>query len=198
MGRLLPLATSSIETCVVLIMKIITDNVIDENRKVVITIDGYVPLDIKIVDTLKSPPLYWRTGNGNTSLLEFAVLPESGFLSAITLVMIEPGSIHKVDCLSVNLSESVEGVPVFNKGLWNESNGNDFSQRLVDDLSVDIQVKITLNSMLLEIGENTQATSWIKCDDNFYLGIDDENNIANLYLRKLTKGEIDDFFKAVN
>ncbi|WP_313385813.1 hypothetical protein [Pantoea sp.] len=179
-------------------MKIIADNVIDETRNVVITIDGYVPLDIKILDALKSSPLYWRTGNGNASLLEFAVLPESGFLSAITLVMIESGSIHKVDCLSVNLSESVEGVPVFNKGLWNESNGNDFSQRFIDNLSVNIKVKITLNSMLLEIDENTQATTWIKCDDNFYLGIDDENNIVNLYLRKLTKSEIDGFFKVVN
>jgi len=96
------------------------------------------------------------------------------------------------------LSESVEGIPVINKGLWDESNSNNFSQRFVDDFSVSIQVKITLNSMLLEIDENTEATSWIKCDDNFYLGVDDENNIVNLYLRKLTKSEIDGFFEAAN
>lgn len=179
-------------------MKLTVDDVINETGSVAISIDGYAPLDIKILDALKLPPLYWRAGNGNASLLEFAVLPESGFLSAITLVMIEPGSIHKVDCLSVNLSESVEGIPIINKGLWDESNSNNFSQRFVDDFSVSIQVKITLNSMLLEIDKNTEATRWIKCDDNFYLGVDDENNIVNLYLRKLTKSEIDGFFEAAN
>ncbi|WP_313108738.1 hypothetical protein [Atlantibacter sp.] len=178
-------------------MKLTIDSVINEPGSVAITIDGYVPVDIKIFDSKKLPPLYWRIGNGNKSLLELAVLPENGLVSSITLVMIEPSSIHKTDCLPVHLSDSVNGLPIVNTGLWKYSGSDDFSQRFVDDFSLDIQVKISLDSMLLVIGENKEATSWIRCSDNFYLGIDDGRNIVNLYLEKLTKSEIENFFEAV-
>lgn len=178
-------------------MKLTVDNVINEPGSVAITIDGCIPFDIKLFDSKKLPPLYYRVGNGNKSLLELAVLQENGFLSSITLVMIEPGSIHKTDCLPVHLSGCVDGRPIVNTGLWECSGSDDFSQHFVDDFSLDIQVKISLDSMLLVIGENKEATSWIKCSDNFYLGIDDGRNIINLYLEKLTKNEIDSFFEAV-
>ncbi|MFU9136176.1 hypothetical protein [Erwinia tasmaniensis] len=178
-------------------MRLTVENIINEPGSVAITIDGYVPVDIKILDSKKLPPLYWRVGNGNKSLLELAVLPENGFLSSITLVMIEPDSIHKIDSLSVNFLNSTHGLPVINTDLWKHSGNDDFSQRFVDDFSLGIQVIISLESMLLVIGDNKNVASWIRCSDNFYLGMDDGRNIVNLFLDKLSQEEIDSFFEAV-
>ena len=93
-------------------MKLTVNNVINETGSVAITIDGYVPVDIKLIDNKKLPPLYWRVGNGSKSFLELAVLPENSFLSSITLVMIEPRSVHKTESIRVDLSDSVDGFPV--------------------------------------------------------------------------------------
>ncbi|AJF55810.1 MULTISPECIES: hypothetical protein [Enterobacteriaceae] len=178
-------------------MKLTVDSVINEPRSVAITIDGYIPVDIKIIDSKKLPPLYWRGGDGKKNLLELAVLPENGFLSSITLVMIASDSIHKTDSLSVSLPSSECGVPVVNTKLWSHSESDDFSRRFVDDFSLDIEVIISSESMLLTIGENKKVTSWIKCSDNFYLGIDAGRNVVHLYLDKLTPSEVESFFEAV-
>lgn len=178
-------------------MRLTVDSVINEPESVAITIDGYVPVDIKILDSKRLPPLYWRVGNGKKSLLELAVLPENGFLSSITLVMIEPDSIHKIDTLPEPFSGGVHGLPVVNTDLWKCSGNDDFSQRFVDDFSLDIQAIISSNSILLVIGENKKETNWIKCSDNFYLGIDDGRSIINLFLDKLKQEEIERFFEAV-
>lgn len=179
-------------------MKLTVDGVINEPGVVAITIDGYVPVDVKFTDSKKLPPLYWRVGDGKKSLLELAVLPENGLLSSITLVMIEPDSIHKTDSLSVPSSDSVYGLPVVDTGLWKYSGNDDFSQRFADDFSLDIQALISSESILLTIGENKKVTSWIRCSDNFYLGIDAGRNIINLFLDKLTQSEIESFFEAVS
>ena len=162
------------------------------------TIDGYVPLDIKILDQKKLPPLYWRVGDGKKSLLELAVLPENGCLSAITLVMIESSSIHKADSLSVHLSDNVDGLPVVNTALWEYSGEGDFSQRFVDSFNLKVQVITSEDSIFLVIGENEKVSKWIRCGGGFYLGIDDERNIVNLFLDNLTKSEMERFLEAVS
>lgn len=178
-------------------MGLTIDSIINELGNVSITIDGYVPIDIKILDTKTHPPLYWRVGDGKKSLLEFAVLPENRLLSAITLVMIEPDSIHKTESLPVSFLGCSHGLPVINTDLWKCSESDDFSQRFVDDFSLGIQVVMSSESMLLIIGENKKTTNWIRCGDNFFLGIDDERNIVNIFLSNLTQKEIECFFDLV-
>ncbi|MGO4743340.1 hypothetical protein [Serratia quinivorans] len=178
-------------------MILTVDKVVNEPNNITITIDGYVPVDIKILDPKGLPPLYWRTGNGKKSLLELAVLPENGFLSSISLVIMDPESVYKVDSLSANFSGDAYGLPVVNLDLWKYSGSDDFSDRFIDDFSLDIQAFISLESILLVIGGNAENTKWIKCSDNFYLGTDDGRNITNLFLDKLTQEEIESFFEAV-
>jgi len=180
-------------------MRLTIDTVVNEPVNVAITIDGYVPVHIKIIDSKSNfSPLYWRVGNGRKSLLELAVLPEDGFISSITLVMIEPDAIHKVDVLPIRVSESEYGLPVVNTDLWKYAESDDFSQRFIDDFSLGIQATISSESMLLAIGENKDVAGWIRCSDNFYLGIDDRRNIVNLFLDKLTHEEIESFFESVS
>ncbi|QHG40855.1 hypothetical protein ACOI38_17440 [Escherichia coli] len=52
-------------------MKLTVDSVINEPRSVAITIDGYIPVDIKIIDSKKLPPLYWRGGDGKKTYLNW-------------------------------------------------------------------------------------------------------------------------------
>ncbi|WP_168393599.1 hypothetical protein [Erwinia amylovora] len=178
-------------------MKLTVDRVVNEPNDVAISIDGYVPIDIKIFESKGFPPLYWRIGNGKRSLLEFAVLPENGFLSAITLVIIDPDSVQKVDKLQVEISGSENGFPVADLELWECSNNNDFSQRFVDDFNFDIQAFTSSDSILLLIGENKDETRWIKCSDTFCLGINDKGNITHLFLDKLTEEAVHNFFESI-
>jgi hypothetical protein len=60
-------------------MNIIIDSVVKGHNNVTIDIGGYVPLDIKLVDSKGKAPFYWRVGDGSKSLLELAVLPKNGF-----------------------------------------------------------------------------------------------------------------------
>ncbi|EPW5279694.1 hypothetical protein [Yersinia enterocolitica] len=179
-------------------MRLTVDRVVNDPNNVAITIDGYVPVDIKLLDPQGLPPLYWRVGDGKKSLLEWAVLPETGFLSSITLVIMNPSFVHKVDSLPVNLTGSKYGLPVVNLGLWEGSENDDFSHRFVDDFNVNIQAFISSKSILLLIDGSKEKTNWIRCGDDIYLGTDDGRNITNLFLDNLTQEEIESFFEAVS
>lgn len=178
-------------------MRLTVKNVVHKPLDVTIAIDGYVPVDINIHDPIGLPPLYWQVGNGGKSLLELAILPENGFLSAITLVLIEPDSVHKVDSFSMMPPSENSGFPVVNLDLWKGLDNDDFGQRFVDNFNINIQVTISPSSILLTIGESKENIHWIKCSDKFYIFTDDERNISGLFVDELTKDDIELFLEAV-
>ncbi|TQI81344.1 hypothetical protein FHU10_3741 [Serratia fonticola] len=177
-------------------MNIIIDTVVKEYDNVTIDIDGYVPIDIKLVDSKGNPPLYWRVGDGSKSLLELAVLPENGFLSAITLVMMDANSIHKVGNNQVELSCEESGLPIVNLDLWKDSANNDFSQRFIDNFNCDMQVYISEDTILIKIIESDNV-NWIHCGGGFYLGLNEEKNITHLLINSLTQVDITNFTESV-
>ncbi|MEB6380840.1 hypothetical protein MXM41_18180 [Leclercia adecarboxylata] len=178
-------------------MKLTIDRVDYEPKNVAVSIDGYVPIDIKLLEPIGLPPLYWRVGDGKKSLLEMAFLPENGFLSAITLVIMDPDSVHKMENSPVTLFGSRVGLPVVNSKLWKSSGSEDFGYRFIDDFHLGIQAFTSSNTILLIIGRNPQKINWIKCSNAFYIGADDEGNITNLFLDNLSQEEIKSFFEAV-
>lgn len=178
-------------------MKLTIDSVINKSKHIDISIDGYVPIDIKLSDTIGNIPLYYRLGNGKNSLLEIAVLPENGCLSAITLVTINPECVHKVDTALARQLVDSSGVPVVNLEIWKSQNDN-FSQRFIDYFDVDIQAMVSPTSIILNIAENKEEINWINCSDRLYIGINNQKNITNILLDKLTQEEISDFFEAIS
>nr|ELR5259448.1 hypothetical protein [Providencia rettgeri] len=178
-------------------MKLTIDSVINNSKCIDINIDGYVPIDIKLFDTIGNIPLYYRLGNGKESLLEIAVLPENGFLSAITLVIINPECVHKVDTVLERLLVDSSGIPVVNLEIWKPQNNN-FSQRFIDDFDFDIQAMVSPTSIMLNIAENEEEINWIKCSDRFYVGLNDQKSITNMLLDKLTQEEMSNFFQAIS
>ncbi|WP_407321964.1 hypothetical protein [Dickeya ananatis] len=178
-------------------MNLIIERILNEPNNITIDIDGYVPLDIKFSAPIGLPPLYWRVGDGKKSLLELAVLPESGSLSDITLVMLNPCSIQKVDSIPVKLSDDKLGNPIINLDSWNLLDRDEFSQRFIDDFDLDIKAVISPTSILLIIDGSNKITDWIKCSDTFYVGTNDKRNITHLFLDKLTQEEIERFYEAI-
>ncbi|HHP7421926.1 hypothetical protein [Providencia rettgeri] len=179
-------------------MKLTIDSVINKSKYMDISIDGYVPIDIKLFDTIGNVPLYYRLGDGKKSLLEIAVLPENGFLSAITLVIINPECVHKVDTALEKLLVDSSGIPVVNLEIWKSQINNSFSQRFIDDFDFDIQAIVSPTSIMLNIAKNEEEINWIKCSDRFYVGINDKKNITSMLLDKLTQEEISNFFEAIS
>lgn len=178
-------------------MKLTIDSVINNSKYPDISIDGYVPIDIKLFDPTGDVPLYYRLGSGKKSLLEIAVLPENGFLSAITLVIINSECVHKVDtALERQLVNSI-GFPVINLETWKSLDDNNFSQRFIDDFNFDIQAVVSPASIMLNIAENEEEINWIKCSDRFYVGTNDKKNITNILLEELTQKEIENFYDAI-
>lgn len=110
-----------------------------------IEIDGYVPFDIHFND--KSPDLYWRGGNGQTSLVEIGLL-KTGELSTITLVSF---SFHKLiqtggDLPSIDLAQMY--LPIFDVSSWSDDS-DDFSNRFKDAFDTDFQLFMGKNSIEL-------------------------------------------------
>lgn len=177
-------------------MKLTIDRVISEPKYTDINIDGYVPVNIRLFDPMGEAPLYYRLGNGKKSLLEIAVLAKNGFLSSITLVIINPECVHKINSalekpLTINI-----GVPVINLEIWKHLSGS-FSQRFIDDFNFDIRAIISPTSIMLDIAKNEGKINWIKCSDRIYVGTNEKKNITNIFLDKLTQVEIDNFCESI-
>ncbi|WP_073534495.1 hypothetical protein [Serratia marcescens] len=178
-------------------MNLIIDTVVKGHDNVVINIDGDVPLDIKLVDSEGRSPLYWRVGDGRKSLLELAVLPKNGFLSAITLVMMDINSIHKVENSQVELSCEEAGLPIVNLDLWEDSASNSFSQRFIDDFNCDMRVYISEDTILIEISGSNNKINWVRCGSNFYLGLNEGRSITHLFLNGLSQVDISNFTESI-
>ena len=179
-------------------MRLKVEKVVSKATNMTINIDGDIPIVIDIHNSVGSPPLYWRVGNGKKSLLEIAVLPENGFLSAVSLIIIDPFAVRKVNDLSIKSSYDKEMLPVFNLNLWGEISCNNFSHRFFDSFDLDIDVALSSNSILLAIGNNDGIVNWIKCGENFYLGTNDNREISGLFLENLTSEEVENFLISIN
>ncbi|WP_083860596.1 hypothetical protein ACSVCE_09935 [Chromobacterium haemolyticum] len=179
-------------------MNLTIDRVVEFAGGVELSMDGYVPIDIKFVDPNGAPPLYWRAGDGRKSLLEVAVLPGSGLLSAITLVIADIESTHEVSNCRPDLSCQVSGFPVICLDLWVGSSGGDFSQRFLDNFNCEVQIFLSEGAILLDINKlGNQAVKWVRCGGGVYLGLNNERNITHLFLDELTAEDISNFTRSI-
>lgn len=179
-------------------MNLTIDRVVEFAGGVELSMDGYVPIDIKFVDPNDAPPLYWRAGDGRKSLLEVAVLPGSGLLSAITLVIADIDSIHEVSNCRPDLSCQVCGLPVLCLDLWDASSSGGFSQRFFDNFNCEMQIFLSESAILLDINKlGSQAVKWGRCGGGVYLGLNNERNVTHLFLDGLTEEDISNFTRSI-
>ena len=179
-------------------MSMIVNAVAKGSDDITISIDGYVPVDVKIVEPDSDFPVYWRVGDGKKSLLELAVLPKNGFLSSITLVIMDVKSIHKVDNIKVDLPQGETWIPIINLEPWISLDNNKFSQRFIEDFNYEIQVFISEKSMLIQLRKGCNKINWMRCGRNLFLGLDEEMKITHLLLNELTEVDISNFMESVS
>ncbi|AWK42765.1 hypothetical protein GPY51_13825 [Photorhabdus laumondii subsp. laumondii] len=168
------------------------------DQEVIINIDGYTPIDIQLVDNINETPLYWRVGDDKKSLLEFAILPSNGRIAAITLVIINPEFIQYADDYLIESYESKCGFPIVDVNIWRFTENNDFNHRFIDEFNCVIKALIYQESIMLVIKEKCMLSSWIKCSNSLWLGLDDDENIVSVLIRGLSKEDINNFFNSIS
>lgn len=178
-------------------MNMIVNAIVKGSDDVTVSIDGYVPVDIKLADPNGDSPVYWRLGDGRKSLLELAVLPRNGFLSSITLVIMDVKAIHKVDHIEADLPQEEIWIPIVNLDPWKNLEDNNFSQRFIEDFDDEIKVYISESSLLIQMKTGCDKFNWIRCGNNLFLGLDEEMQITHLLLNELTEVDISNFMESV-
>ncbi|MCW7550192.1 MULTISPECIES: hypothetical protein [Photorhabdus] len=167
-------------------------------QEVTINIDGYIPIDIQLVDNINETPLYWRIGDNEKSLLEFAILPSDGRIAAITLVAINPYFVQCVDNEFIASHESKCGFPIVDMSPWKFIESNNFSHRFIDEFNCVIKVDVYQEAIILMIKEKCKLSSWVKCNNSLWLGLDNDENIISVLIKDLSKEDINNFFNSIS
>ena len=142
-----------------------------------VEIDGYVPFDIHFNE--KSPDLYWRGGNGRTSLVEIGLL-KTGELSTITLVSF---SCHKLIQTGNNFSSSDSTqvyLPIFDVSSWS-NDSNDFASRFKDAFDTEFQLFMGKNYIGLVFLPLENTIEFVH-DCNFNFGFNVNNELTSLHI----------------
>ncbi|EEW4305722.1 hypothetical protein D9S17_23885, partial [Escherichia coli] len=100
-------------------------------KDVVVNIDEFVPFDITFGKGSKQC-LYWRGGNGKSSLVEVGLNMYSGEVSNITLANIDSGEINITDEMLANNLPEIQGSVIFQTSEWLNKDISEYSNRFID------------------------------------------------------------------
>jgi hypothetical protein len=151
-----------------------------------IEIDGYIPFAIYLNE--KSPDLYWRAGNGSTSLIEIGLL-KTGELSTIKLITYDPQMIIQTIKSPTSVALKKTLLPVFDVSSW-VIDMNDFSSQFKDAFDTDFQLLIGLDYIelaFLSIKENTIESFQ---GHHFSLGFNDHDEFVSLQILNIDKNKM--------
>lgn len=86
-----------------------------------LTIDAYVPLDIRWGDDYytNTSILYWRTGDFKKSLIELGIDSKTGQIRSFTLILVKKLLLISEDLLKSNVP-TINGLPVVHTKNWFE------------------------------------------------------------------------------
>lgn len=150
------------------------------NKKVVSSIefDEYIPFTVDFENKSISSPIYWRVGNGTTSLLEVGINKDSGQIASLCLTCIDIKHISLVDDDFLIVLPCEEGIPIADMTNWD---CGDFASKFIDDFSKNIKLEIGRGYLLLSNLNVNKPTKFITHDDIIF-GVDDELNLSEIIL----------------
>ncbi|WP_336355521.1 hypothetical protein [Pseudomonas granadensis] len=125
-------------------------NSILECEGTIVEIDEYVPLIVRFGSSRDSLPLYWRAGNGKTSLLEIGLNRYTGQIINVTVVA--AGSVKmegwkaRVDGFILDV-----GIPAFKLERWGA--GGSYSDNYIDDFSVEFELVVGVDEACILLGK---------------------------------------------
>ncbi len=123
--------------------------------------------------------MYWRGGNGRTSLVEIGLL-KTGELSTITLVSF---SCHKLIQTENNFSSSDSTqvyLPIFDVSSWS-NDSNDFASRFKDAFDTEFQLFMGKNYIELVFLPLENTIEFVR-DCNFNFGFNVNNELTSLHI----------------
>jgi hypothetical protein len=139
-------------------------------------IDDYVPFVFRCENTHSSTPLYWRTGDFKSSLIEIGLNPNSGAICCIKIPFFEKKP-HKIDSNWTKPTRNLtEGIPVCNIQKWPSS--ENFSDSFRDNpLPLTITVGIDFITFYLET--ETKVHSFYIAGQ-LCIGVDEKQRILQI------------------
>lgn len=149
---------------------------------VFIVFDNFIPLSICFENMRKGSPLYWRVGNGVSTLLEFEFDFSTSCISGIVLENI------KTDCVEILndryiFDKNIEvGFPIFDTSHWGDCvNSGNYSDIFLDEFHRDVRMEIGRDYLSIKnLGEG-MAVRYIRNEDVIF-GFDEKYKISQLDL----------------
>lgn len=154
-----------------------------------IDIDEYVPFTVEVnTPETSSPPLYWRGGDGKSSLIEIGLTRESGSVCSVTLTTINPNKVKETKLpIDAGLPE-VSGMPVFDTSTW-DSGSDNYSDNFQDEFGSEIGLILGENYLTLQFESVDKSVRYVK-NNQLRFGIASNGMLSTLDIVGLTTDEI--------
>ncbi|WP_223696183.1 hypothetical protein [Escherichia fergusonii] len=117
-------------------------------KDVIVNIDEFLPFDISF-GNVDEQCLYWRGGDGKSSLLEIGLNMYNGEVSNITLVAINSSEINMTDDILENSHPEIQGSVIFERDAWLNKNIVEYSSRFIDDF--DCKFKLIIGNDYIKL-----------------------------------------------
>ncbi|WP_032861942.1 hypothetical protein [Acinetobacter colistiniresistens] len=148
-----------------------------QGKDVFFEFDKYVPCSMYFYDKLLSD-LYWRAGNGNTSLIEVGIL-NNGLLNSITVVSISADHVIKREDSYLIESRIEKGLPIFNTLSW-EKNLEDYKNVFLDNFSINFNFIVGIN--YIEIKFSMEVVDFYLKNQGVFLGFNKRNFLVRVLI----------------
>ncbi|MDC5628275.1 hypothetical protein OFN03_09530 [Acinetobacter baumannii] len=156
-------------------------------KKIHISVDKYVPLTVNFSDSINSE-LYWRTGDGISSLLEISLL-KSGELNSITLVCFENSNIN-LEIKKINEIKIFESAfPIFDTSLW-ISEIIEYRDTFLDNFSENFTIQLLDNILFISFLKKGTSLKLIGSDEIVF-GINESEELSLIVMKNLSNEMIE-------
>ncbi len=153
--------------------------------------DGYVPLVIRIFETLPNPPNYWRIGDFKKSLIEFGFDRASGKIcKAVVTSVSHLGSNELLPAFKFDLMQ--DGLPIAAPDMWANSPLN----RIDEEHEIDAALKEGQFTVLFGSRNPSEAKS-LRCGRVAFL-LDEQTQFCGVVVFEMSPEEIENLRFATN
>jgi hypothetical protein len=152
-----------------------------------VEVDAYVPLSFRCRPYAGSPPLYWRTGDFGTQLLEVGVSEHNGAICTVTV----NGFGDAVEEEKEVSHLTIAGLPLCDLAAWSAGQSvpkSDYEQRFRDE-PYRYKVWIGKRHVRLELHPHLTVVRWLAAG-RMEFGVDNSDSIIALYFSNLNDDEM--------
>lgn len=150
-------------------------------------VDRYVPITVTFSDKQLSD-LYWRVGNGVTSLLEIGLL-KSGIINSITITCFDISNVNMKSPILKDITNVELAFPIFDTSLW-EGNLIEYRNCFVDDFNENFTIKLIRKTLFIYFS-NKELPEKFMGSDEIIFGINQFEQLTLIAIKNLNSTMID-------